>query len=182
MSRSDSGIGPTLSARGQQLLGEERIPVRAFIRTRHQLRRWLLVDDRRDELAQLVAVEALEVDALGRARAFELGEHRAQRMAPVKIVTAKGADDHDASVAQIAGEEHEEIARRMVRPMQVFEHEHGRHAIAQTAEHPEQLLEQRGALAVGVVDAARATSGTKRATAACAGPMIASSVTASIAP
>ena len=77
--------------------------------------------DRGDQLRDLVAVEAGQVDARDGARAFELGEHRPQRVPPVQVVGAERPDDEHARVAQVAGEEHEEVAGRVIGPVQVLE-------------------------------------------------------------
>ena len=129
---------------GEELLGEERVAIGTGVGAVDELGRRIAADDRGDELAQLVAIEARELDAFDDAGSVELGERRSQRVPPVQVVGAIGPEQHDPSRAQAAREVHEEIARRPVGPMQVFEHDQRRNPIAEPFEHAEQLLEQRG--------------------------------------
>ena len=122
MSRNDSGSvsaqssSAASSSSAKNALPSERSNVRA---TRSGVRD--IAADRGDQLRDLVAVEAGQVDARDGARAFELGEHRPQRVPPVQVVGAERPDDEHARVAQVAGEEHEEVAGRVIGPVQVLE-------------------------------------------------------------
>ena len=127
---------------GEQLLHEERVAVGTLVCSLDELRAGMRSDNRRDELAGLVTVEARQVDAFGRARTIELGERGPQGMAAVQIVGSVGADDDDPGVVHAAREEHEQVARRPVRPVEVLEHEHGRHSVADPFEDTEHLLEE----------------------------------------
>ena len=49
--------------------------------------------DGRDQLGDLVTVEAREIEAVRGTRTVELGEHRPERMAAVEVVGAERADD-----------------------------------------------------------------------------------------
>ena len=109
-----------------------------------------------DQLGDLVAVEAHEIETMRGARPVELGEHRSQRMAAVQVVGAEGPDHEDARVAQVAGKEHEEVAGRVIGPVQVFEDEQRRHMVAEPLQGREQVFEQ-GRAVVDIVgpDASR---------------------------
>ena len=63
MSRNVAGICVG-AATGDQLLGEERVALRTLEHHVDQLAARFATEDRRDHLAQLFAVEALELDAL----------------------------------------------------------------------------------------------------------------------
>ena len=69
--------------------------------------------------------ERREVDAQ-RAHALELGQQRAQRVAPVQLVGPVGRDEQERLVAERGGEEAQERARRRVGPVQVLDHEQHR--------------------------------------------------------
>ena len=129
---------------GKELLGEERVAIGAGVGAIDELGRRIAADDRGDELTQLVAIEARELHAFDDPGSVELGERRSQRVPPVQVVGAIGPEQHDPSRAQAARQIHEEVARRPVGPMQVFENDQRRNPIAEAFEHAEQLLEQRG--------------------------------------
>ena len=135
--------GAVVVVDGQELFGEEHVAVGAEERALDQVGRRLSADDRRDELADLVAIEAGEIDPLDRAGAVELGEQGTQRMAAVEVVGSVGTDEHHRRAAEAAGEIHEQLARRTVGPVQILEHEQRRYAFGQPLEHAEQLFEQR---------------------------------------
>ncbi len=134
---------PVVVVDREQLLGEEHVPVGTEKRSLDQVGRRLPADDRRDELADLVAVEAREIDALDVAGAVELGEQRAQRMTAMQVVRPVRPHQHDGGAAEAACEVREELAGRTIGPVQVFEYQQGRDPFRQPLEHPEQLLEQR---------------------------------------
>ncbi len=136
------------AARGDQLFGEERVSFRPFEHLVDQFLRRIAAKDRRDHLPQFLAVEAGQLETLHGSGAVELSEYRAQWVAPVQVVGTVGAQQHDACVLQIAGEEHDQVACRVIGPVQVFEHQEGRDAIAEPREHTEKVFEQRAAARV----------------------------------
>src|SRR5581483_2019014 len=102
-------------------------------------------------LAELLAREALERDAAAEPRALELGERGKQRVAAVELVGAIGAEHHQRGLAQVAGEEDEEVPRRAVSPVQVLEDEDDGARAGEALERAEERLE--GAALLDVVQA-----------------------------
>ena len=100
--------------------------------------------DRRQELDELVAFEAGEVDPLDPRLAFGLGEPGRQRMAAVELIGPERADDEQPLVACVAGQECEEVARRAIGPVQVLDDEEDRCRLAEPAEEAEDPLEDPG--------------------------------------
>ncbi len=144
MPRNDAGSAPPAAdLRCEQLLGEERVPVRALEGVVEELDRRVVADDRGDELAQLVTVEARQLDPFGNPGAVELGQRGAQRVPAVQVIRTVCADHDDTRVVEAAGEEHEEVDRRAIGPMQILDHEQGRDPVAEPFQDAEQLLEQR---------------------------------------
>ncbi len=150
------GLGQRVGAellRREELLCEERVAVRAVERARNEIRLRNIAPDRGDQLRDLVAVEAGQIDARDRTRALELGEHRPQRVPPVQVIATERADDQHARVTQVAGEEHEEVTRGVIGPVQVLEEQQRRDAVAEANDRAEQVLEQRRPAVAGVVAA-----------------------------
>ena len=139
--RWDRGIAFVVDR--EELLGEEDVAVGTPEGPLDELGRRLGAHDRGDELAYLVAIEARELDPVDRTRTVELGEQRTQRMAAVEIIGAVGPDEHDRGRTQAAREVHEQLACGAVGPMDVLEHQQCRHALGQSFEDAEELLEQR---------------------------------------
>ena len=75
------------------------------------------------ELAHLLGGERLQRDAAHRGEPAELGEHRAQRVAPVQVVGADGRDDEEAFLPHPAQQEGQQVPAGAVGPVQVLEHE-----------------------------------------------------------
>ena len=65
-------------------------------------------------------------DGAHRRQPLQLGQERAERMAPVQVIGAVRADDRDPLGAQHPGQERQQVPRGGVRPVQVLEHDqHG---------------------------------------------------------
>jgi len=126
---------------GQQLLGEERVALGAGQDLAEQGRRGRLVQDPGQQLGQVAAAQALQLDTLGPAAAVQLGQERAQRVAAVQLVAAVGQHQGDPA-AQVADQEPEQVAGGLVGPVQVLDHQQHRAALGQPVQHPEQQLEQ----------------------------------------
>ena len=154
MSRNDSGsVSAQSSSAASSSSAKNAFPSERSNVARDEIRLRYVAADRGDQLRDLVAVEAGQVDARDRAGAFELGEYRPQRVPPVEIIGAERPHDEHARVAQVAGEEHEEVACGVIRPVQVFEEEQRRDAVAEADDRAEQVLEQRRPAVAGVVAA-----------------------------
>ena len=80
--------------------------------------------------AHLPEREPAQQHALGGALARELGESLRQRMAAAQLDVAIGADQQQASRAQLAREELEQEQRGLVGPVQVVEDDDQRPARA----------------------------------------------------
>ena len=113
--RREARAGAALSARGQQLLGEERVAVRAAVHVRHELGVGLRAEDRAQQRRDLGPIEAGEVDPLDAAPAIQFGEPWQQRMATVELVAAERADEQERHVPQ-GPDEVREVSRSRCRP------------------------------------------------------------------
>ena len=100
------------------------------------------VEDVGERLAELVAVERLELDPAGALEPIELGQQRPQRMAAVELVGAVGQHQHDPLLAQAAGQERDKRAGRAIGPVHVLEDQHHRRGLAEQVEQFEHRLEQ----------------------------------------
>ncbi len=124
-----------------QLLGEERIPVRPPGDRVEQGRGRRCADDPGQKLDQLVALEAAEVESLDPRLPFRLGQPGGQRVSTVELIGAEGADDEQPLVARVAPQEGEEVAGRPVRPVEILDDEEDRAFSRQTAEQVEEPFE-----------------------------------------
>jgi hypothetical protein len=109
----------------------------------HQRGRRPRAEDLADQLAQVATAEGAEVQPLGVAAALELGEERPQRVAAVEVVAAVGQHRADAG-AHLADQEAQQVARRLVGPVEVLGHQQDRRAAGEPGEDAEQQLEQPG--------------------------------------
>ncbi len=109
--------------RGDELLGEERVAVRAF-RERVEIPRIQGVsEDRLGKRAEIVPVEPLEVEALDPAGALQLGEDLEERMSRRQLVASVGGDDEDRTVVEAGDQVLEKGASRRIRPVEVLDRE-----------------------------------------------------------
>ena len=108
----------------QHLLEHERVPLRPPLHEVAELGRdRLRVEDRRDHLRDLAAVERRQRDRLGHARPAPRLEERRERMPPVELVASVRDEDERPHAGQAAGQVVEELARRRVRPVDVLDDE-----------------------------------------------------------
>ena len=126
----------------EQLLGEQRVALAARVQALDELGVGRPAEDVGEQVGELVARQARQLDPARAGVALELGEQRAQRVAAVQLVGAVGRDDEDALGPQAAPEEDEEGAGRAVGPVDVLEHERERLLAAEVVEQREQRLEQ----------------------------------------
>jgi hypothetical protein len=133
-------------ARGRhQLLGEERVALRAGEdRLGERLRRAAL-EDALELGERLGGSEASELHALDARPARGLGQEVAQRPAAVDLVAAIGGDEQQALVAQAADEEGQEVEGGAIGPVDVLEGEDDRRDQRQLAQHLEDGHERAGA-------------------------------------
>ena len=137
-------------ARGDELLGEKGVAVGAGKDRFDRFRGRDLAEDALELRGDVVAIEALEVDALGAATALELGEERPQRMAPAQLVGAERRHDRHACGAELVDQVGEQVAGRPVGPVQIFDEEEDRSVDRQALEQPEHDLEETGRAAGSV--------------------------------
>ena len=128
--------------RREQLLGEQRVALAARVQALDELAVGRAAEDVLEQVGELVARQARQLDPARARVALELGEQRAQRVAAVQLVGAVGRDHEHALGPQAAGEEDEEGARRAVGPVDVLEHERERLLAAEQVEQRQQRLEQ----------------------------------------
>ena len=142
--RREARAGAALAARGQQLLGEERVAVRAAVDIRHELGVGLRAEDRAEQRGDLGAAETGEVDPLDAAPAIQFGEPRQQRVATVELVAAERADEQDGHVPEGPDEVGDGLAGCAVGPVQVLDDQQHRRALGKPLEQAEERLEQPG--------------------------------------
>ena len=126
---------------GEQLLGVERVALAALEQAVGEVVGGRRVEDRGDLGGELVAAEALQPEPVDAGRALELGQQRPQRMAPVQLVGAVGDDQRQRLRARAAHEEGQEVARGLVGPVQVLEHQHDGLDAAEPLDQRQQRLE-----------------------------------------
>ena len=112
--------------RRDQLLGEERVAVRAARDRIEERRARGRADDARQQLGQRSALESREVEAIHAGLPFRLGQPGRERMATMELVRPERADDAQPLVARVAPQEGEQVARRPVGPVEVLDDEQDR--------------------------------------------------------
>jgi hypothetical protein len=126
---------------GEQLLGEERVALRAAVDLADEPVVRSRPDDAGQQVGDLGTVEAAHLEPLRPAAAVQLGQERAQGMAAVQLVGAVG-QHHEQPGLEVADEEGEQVQGRAVGPVQVLHHQHGRGPVGQALQQGEQRLEQ----------------------------------------
>ncbi len=144
MSRERPGQRRDRPSGGEELLGEERVALGAVevhvdqfavrVRARGSTRSCSRSSSRSKR-----ARSSARTRRSGRAR-----RARPQRMTAMEVVGTVGADEHDARVCAGCERGTRRSRGRVVGPVQIFEHEQRRHAVAEALEHAEQVFEQRG--------------------------------------
>ena len=162
MSGSPSWLRPRALGGGDQLLGEERVAIGSPRDGVDQGRPELIARDHADHLDQLIALEPGQVDPFDPRLAFGLGQPAGQRMTAVQLVAAEGRDDEQALVPPGAGEEGQQVAGRAVGPVRVLDDEQDRVGVAETAEEPQDALEDPDLEPVGLAGRDRARVGHAR--------------------
>jgi len=125
----------------EDLLDQEGVALRPGEHLGHQRTVGLVAEDAGELLCHGRPVEAVELDAQHLAHALQQGEHRPQRVAPVDLVRAIAQHEQHGCVAQRPGEEHDQVERRPVGPVQVLDHEYERPVCGDAGEHGEEQLE-----------------------------------------
>ena len=117
-----------LSGGGEDLLGVERVPAGPRPDPVDEVRGGHLAELVGQQVRQLIAVEPAEVDPVDPVGALQLRDIRADHVSRVQLVGAQGGQDEHPVVAQVSGQERQQVARRRIRPLQILDHEHqGRH-------------------------------------------------------
>ena len=78
----------------------------------------------------VLAVERGELDARDERPPPELGHQPAQRVAALELAGAVGQHQREPLVAQVAGQELDQVTRRAIGPVDVLEHDRQRRALA----------------------------------------------------
>jgi hypothetical protein len=126
---------------GQQLLGKNRVALRARQDLPHQHRRHRPVQDPTQQLGQLLAVQPAKLQPLDPAAAVQLGQQRPQRVAAVQLIGAVAQHQRDPA-AQVPDHKAQQVAGGLVGPVQVLDHQQHRPTRGQPVQHPQQQLEQ----------------------------------------
>ena len=125
----------------EKLLGEEWVAFRAGHDRLRERRRRGRIRASREQRRQLLGGEWAELDQDGGARVLHAVCESTHVLARGKLACTVGREHQDRAVGEVVGEENDEIERRAIRPVQVFEHEqHGRDHCA-LAEQRKRLLE-----------------------------------------
>ena len=99
-------------------------------------------EDPGELLALLLEAERRQLEALHVAVPAELGEADEERIATLQVVGPESPDEQDPSAPQVAHEEHEQVPRRRVAPMEVLEGDHERAFRAQPFDEGEGQLKE----------------------------------------
>ncbi len=124
--RQRSGKGRRVRPALDQLLGEVGVALRPG---QHPLQGGLRqhpAGDRLTELGQLVVGEGRQLDVVDLRVPQQFGQDRAQRMTPVQIVGAVGADHQQVLPPQPGEQEPQDVAAGRIGPVQVLDHQHQR--------------------------------------------------------
>ena len=108
----------------QDLLDEERVAFGLAVKRVREMRRRRAPEPAGDHRRNLPAVQAPEPQPLDRALAMQVRQHGRQRLAKLRL--AVGADDQHALRLDRAHDVREEQGCRLVRPVQVLQHQHDR--------------------------------------------------------
>ena len=114
------------------LFDEERIALGLFVEGEGERARHLVAAaggqarPRREQRLHAVGVESAQQDALVQPLAPQLAQHFGERMAPVEVDVAVGADDEQAAAGQPPGEVLQQQQARLVGPVDVVEDEQQR--------------------------------------------------------
>ena len=141
-------LDPPVSHRAQQLLDEQRNPLRPLEQQVDELAVGALIEDRLDLGADLLGAEPLELQPLHRALLVPPSGHAAKRMRPVQLVVAHRADQQRVT-GQSPHEQCDQVERRAVGPLHVLEDEHQRPLGGQARDEPENKLRNSGCTVVG---------------------------------
>jgi len=128
--------------RGEQLLGEERIPVRPFVDPPGEFARCRPAEDAGKLSAQLRRNEARQIDPDDIGEPLELGEQRQQWVAPMKLVRPERRHEQARAAADVPAQEEPEVTGRAIRPVQVFDDEHERPVVGEATERAMEQLEE----------------------------------------
>ena len=124
-----------------QLLGEEGVAVGAGGDRLDQLGRRWRAGDGRQQLVELVAPEPREIDPLDPWLALGLGQPGRERVLSIELVISVGPDHQEPFVANVPGEERQQVARGAIGPVEVLGHEEDRRRVAESAEQAQDPFE-----------------------------------------
>ena len=127
-------------ARRPQLLGQERVAVRARVDRRHRRARHRLAGDRRQLLGGLLERQALEPQVDDRIAADQLGDELPRRVIGCQLVAAERDCDGQPLVLERPRGGAQEVARRLVGPVDVLDDDRRGLLLA----HAPEQLQHRG--------------------------------------
>jgi hypothetical protein len=138
------GLGQRIGARPhrrQQLLGEERVALRAGEHGIHQVGGRRRPKDCAQLGQRLGPLEARQLQTLDRTGPAKLGQV-GPRPRPPGLVAAVGDHQQHPLAAQVSDQERQQVAGRAVGPVQVLDHQQQRCLLAEAADQTQQQLEQ----------------------------------------
>jgi hypothetical protein len=136
-------VAVALAGGGEQLLGEERVALRAAEDPLDKVVVGARAEDAGQQVGDVGAAEAAHLEPVGPAAAVQSGQERTEGMAAVQLVGAVGQHEQQPSL-QIADQEGEQIQGRAVGPVHVLDHQHGRGPPGEALQQGEECLEQPG--------------------------------------
>jgi hypothetical protein len=92
------------------------------------------------ELAHPFERQRLQVEPFDSCRCREVSDHGPQRVRRMQLVVAKRRDHESARPFDATPEQAEDVERRLVGPVEVFQHEHGRLSVQLLDEGTEHLV------------------------------------------
>ena len=90
----------------------------------NQVRGWFFAADILDQLADMLALQSSQFLPVIRAAAGQLGEGIGQRMRSGHFYIPVGPNNQDLAIWQLADQELQQQEGRLVRPMQIIQHQH----------------------------------------------------------
>jgi hypothetical protein len=156
-------LAADLARGGEELLGEEGVPLRAGHDLVRHGRRQRSLAVSREERRQLVALERAEIEDERRAGASDSVGKPSHALTRGGLVCAVGREHENRPVVEVVREEDDEVEGRDIGPVQILEHEQHRCGGCPVGEQRERVLEYAQLrvrlVPVGVLRLAQRTQG-----------------------
>ena len=140
-------LDPAGAHGAEQLLDEQRDPLRTFEHELDELAVGALAEDRLDLSRHGRGVEALKLEPLSQPLLFPARRHPPERVRAMQLVRADG-EHHQQPLRPAGDEEADEVQRRPVGPLHVLEHDHQRTLVRQPVDHAQDELQHPRGIAL----------------------------------